>query len=729
MPTIKDIAREAGVSHGTVSNVINGRGNVSVEKIQLVQQAAEKLGYKINSRAQSLRQGKERSIAVLLPGIEDPRWAAMYEVFQSEFLRHGYSVQLYSTRSMEMTERELLSSALAARVSAVIANSCLPHAAAYYRNETPQLPLVFLQHETAPCPDTLYAAFDPARMGEEIAWYLRQKGLKHVGIFTEPAASPGTALFLERFHTVYPGESTVLSCPNHQIKLRAFELFESDRGCDAIVCTDQLREEAVRSVWAYASRKPMPLLIPIRNRTAVTDPAAPVYELDYKRLAHRIVKALMGHLEEKKPFPQNLFMENSGFRRLISVPQLAEPNLRMLTIASPSTTALTRLLPYLEKSTGIHLDLTVLPSLRDVYEVIQSSGSGSYDLIRMDVAWMDELAEKLFQPLPQISYDWDGLLSQTLPELGESYTSTGGKRFCVPYDPSIQLLFYRRDLFRDPTYKRMYFEAFRKELEVPRTFADYNQAAGFFTRSINPSSPVQYGTTVAIGNVVVSPSEFLPRLFEQGGSLLDAEGRITINTPEALRALNNYRKTYACSDRTVHDVWKNVLEGFADGSAAMTVVFINYASHILNSSVSGLAGNLGIAPVPGGKPLLGGGVVGITRNCQHPETACAFLSWLYSDTVAPVFTLLGGLSPCRSAYSNREINEMYPWLSTARRSFPSAQRRRGSSYYRNFSELQLENILASYVQRAVLGVCTPEEALAQAQSEVDAHFVKNTELL
>ena len=45
MPTIKDIAREAGVSHGTVSNVINGRGNVSVEKIRLVWQAAEKLGY------------------------------------------------------------------------------------------------------------------------------------------------------------------------------------------------------------------------------------------------------------------------------------------------------------------------------------------------------------------------------------------------------------------------------------------------------------------------------------------------------------------------------------------------------------------------------------------------------------------------------------------------------------------------------------------------------------
>ena len=56
MPTIKDIAREAGVSHGTVSNVINGRGNVSVEKIRLVWQAAEKLGlqFKLMINEQSL---------------------------------------------------------------------------------------------------------------------------------------------------------------------------------------------------------------------------------------------------------------------------------------------------------------------------------------------------------------------------------------------------------------------------------------------------------------------------------------------------------------------------------------------------------------------------------------------------------------------------------------------------------------------------------------------------
>lgn len=55
MPTIKDIAAKAGVSHGTVSNVLNKKGNVSAEKIQLVERIAKEMGYKMNVQAQQLR--------------------------------------------------------------------------------------------------------------------------------------------------------------------------------------------------------------------------------------------------------------------------------------------------------------------------------------------------------------------------------------------------------------------------------------------------------------------------------------------------------------------------------------------------------------------------------------------------------------------------------------------------------------------------------------------------
>ena len=89
--------------------------------------------------------------------------------------------------------------------------------------------------------------------------------------------------------------------------------------------------------------------------------------------------------------------------------------------------------------------------------------------------------------------------------------------------------------------------------------------------------------------------------------------------------------------------------------------------------------------------------------------------------VAPVFTMLGGLSPCRSAYSNRDISEQYPPLLWRAR-WRVAQLRSNSTYYQNFSELQLETILAAHVQQAVLGVCSPEEALKQAQEDCNRYF-------
>lgn len=67
MPTIKDIAKEAGVSHGTVSNVLNKTGKVSAEKIQLVEEAARRLGYKINTQARQLRGGSSKVICLILP--------------------------------------------------------------------------------------------------------------------------------------------------------------------------------------------------------------------------------------------------------------------------------------------------------------------------------------------------------------------------------------------------------------------------------------------------------------------------------------------------------------------------------------------------------------------------------------------------------------------------------------------------------------------------------------
>ena len=67
-------------------------------------------------------------------------------------------------------------------------------------------------------------------------------------------------------------------------------------------------------------------------------------------------------------------MTDSALRRWCPG-HLHSQTLRILTMASPLDHRFwARLAPHLEKTAGIHLELTVLPSLRDVYRVVQSPG-------------------------------------------------------------------------------------------------------------------------------------------------------------------------------------------------------------------------------------------------------------------------------------------------------------------------------------------------------------------
>ncbi|MFC6519069.1 LacI family DNA-binding transcriptional regulator [Undibacterium arcticum] len=62
--TIRDVAREAGVSLTTVSHSLNDRGYVDPATRAKVKRIAEQLGYRPNLRAQRLRTGRANCIAL-----------------------------------------------------------------------------------------------------------------------------------------------------------------------------------------------------------------------------------------------------------------------------------------------------------------------------------------------------------------------------------------------------------------------------------------------------------------------------------------------------------------------------------------------------------------------------------------------------------------------------------------------------------------------------------------
>ena len=67
MTTIKDIAKEANVSSGTVDRVLHNRGGVSKKTSERIKDILKKKNFKINQIASSLAMKKHLSLATLIP--------------------------------------------------------------------------------------------------------------------------------------------------------------------------------------------------------------------------------------------------------------------------------------------------------------------------------------------------------------------------------------------------------------------------------------------------------------------------------------------------------------------------------------------------------------------------------------------------------------------------------------------------------------------------------------
>ena len=150
MATIKDIAREAGVSHGTVSNVLNKTGKVSVEKIQLVLEAAKRLGYMPNAQAQGLRRRTPTSVAVILPSLREDTYLDFYTALQLSLQESGYEASVHTTDDIAGKEETILETLPHSSLTAVVTISCLSGNCIARYEELP-CPVVFIDRE----PDTL----------------------------------------------------------------------------------------------------------------------------------------------------------------------------------------------------------------------------------------------------------------------------------------------------------------------------------------------------------------------------------------------------------------------------------------------------------------------------------------------------------------------------------------------------------------------------------------------
>lgn len=387
----------------------------------------------------------------------------------------------------------------------------------------------------------------------------------------------------------------------------------------------------------------------------------------------------------------------------------------------PDTDVIRKLLPDFEKENpGIRIVIDAMPydAMRDKILASFMAPKATYDVIIVDNPWMDEfVAGNFLEPLDDRikgipDYDFEDFV-KPLQDIGV----VGGKIYGVPFYNYAVGLIVRQDLFDDPAYRDAYEKKYGKPLTPPTTLDDYVRIAQFFKEQ---SGGKIYGAAMQPQRGYKIFEEWKNWLYAAGGNLLDEQGNVIIDRPEAVRALELYIEMYktAAPPNSLNWGFDEALRSMAAGEAA-TMMSYNWMLPTLNNPqgpAGALAGKFALYEVPGGKAVLGAWHWAIPRNAPNKDASWRFISWITSKRIEKQRVILGGAPVRASVMKDPEV-----W-----------QKGFGQSYYETVLRIledaeplargpkaeEIIQVVGTELNAAVAGEKTAEQALKDAAAQV-----------
>ena len=697
MPTIKDIARAAGVSHATVSNVLNHKGNVSAQKVKLVMDAAQAMGYRVNEAASALRSGSTQTLAVILPDTGSTAYDDLYRSLCQAAAEKDYNMLLRLTNNVPCTELKAIEDVLASRAKCVVVVSSLPDPAESYEVlQRAGIEVVFAVRGKQP--GYLYAGFDLATAAEEMAKRVLKEGASSIGIMTNMTSYPAQAAFKKHFLALTESSCRITCVESiaSQYAKQAFSLFDAD-GPDAIVTTSEEMASAAIKAGLVLGKSPRVYTLAPQRIIRTVQYAA--YELNYRQLGLKLGRMLT----EEGATKENLSGQMPGFFPAFQLPSvLKERRLSLLTADTPVARALEKLLPRLKADTGLSLSITTLPTQAVSSAFSQPEWISQYDMARMDMSLIDCWAEELFTPIDDLQLDEEEILAQLLPGIAQEYSQIGERYYGLPFDPGCHLLFYREDLLRDPHFQRKYYETYHEQLCVPNDREGLLRTVEFLSQMNIQERGVKYPIILTRRS-----SECLSSL----ASFASDGHWPRLSTDDLERYIQRQRTLEDCAGVVDNGSWNSAVSRFAHGDCALLIAHSNYARHLADEPLSAVSGRVGYALSPGDRVFLGGGVLGVLRTSDRKKESALFLNWLLSPEISQLLALLSGCSPLSAVYESDELSDIYPWLKTVRDGLMNGTRRfLMMPAHHHFDLMALEKRIAQLCEQAVNGMVSVSEA-------------------
>lgn len=192
--TIRDVAREAGVSVTLVSFVMNAKMGkdgrldcpVNPDTAERVLQVAKRLGYRRNNAAASLRSGRSHSIAVIVSDIANPFFAEICRNIENIAYKDGFTVIFASSEENPQKLAHLVETMVGYNVEGLIVAPCLGGEPALARALSIGIPTVLIDRNM-PGDEFGRVLVDNVDAGKMATKYLIHQGFGKIEMFTYQA--------------------------------------------------------------------------------------------------------------------------------------------------------------------------------------------------------------------------------------------------------------------------------------------------------------------------------------------------------------------------------------------------------------------------------------------------------------------------------------------------------------------------------------------------------------
>ncbi len=327
MPTLRDVAKEAGVSVTTASAVLRGSDGVKDSTRQKVLKAAQVVGYSANLSARFLKQGKSGIIAVVVPQIDNPYFSDMAAAVSRQAALRGVQTIIQQNGESASSERSALQWANSPLCDGLIVNL---HGVSEseLRSLIGNHPAVlFEDYEAHPSYDNVAL---PLQAAMRTAFtYLKQRGYRHAaivggnrlesGMASAEGRNAGIGLAIDAMKEMGLGDETdYIPCEWTEaggIKAAA-DLTQIDLGYDVLFCmNDLIAFGLMRGLRDMGIRVPQDKAVfgfdgvtPIRYVT----PSLSTIAIDFEGMAKSAVSMLLDRIDGKVTEPPR--RETVGFQ-------------------------------------------------------------------------------------------------------------------------------------------------------------------------------------------------------------------------------------------------------------------------------------------------------------------------------------------------------------------------------------------------------------------------------